>query len=89
MLPQEQFDEAVRLEEEGQQERALGMWRQLARDHPTRNVFLRLARITHELGLVEDAETAFKEAFRIDDRSALALRSRFQPAATAAMEEQS
>jgi tetratricopeptide (TPR) repeat protein len=74
MLPQEQFDEAVRLEAEGQQERALGLWRQLDPRSSSRNVFLRLASIAQKLGLIEDAEAAFKEALRIDDRSALALR---------------
>jgi tetratricopeptide (TPR) repeat protein len=67
------FEEAIRLEEEGQNERALILWRQLAETHPTRNVFLRLAHLTTELGLIDDAESAFKRALEIDNRSASAL----------------
>ncbi len=59
-MSQELFDEADRLEEDGQRERALIVWRQLAETHPTRNVFLRLASITKELGLIDDAEHAFQ-----------------------------
>ena len=72
-VSQELFDEADRLEEEGQQHRALIVWRQLAETHPTRNVFLRLASITKELGLIDDAEHAFQQALEIDGRSAGAL----------------
>ena len=72
-MSQELFDEADRLEEEGQQHRALIVWRQLAETHPTRNVFLRLASITKELGLIDDAEHAFQQALEIDGRSARAL----------------
>src|SRR5260370_17699229 len=71
--PQELFDEADRLEEQGQQDRALIAWRQLAETHPTRDVFLRIASITKDLGLIDDAEHAFKQALEIDDRSAGAL----------------
>jgi protein O-GlcNAc transferase len=71
--PEELFDEADRLEEEGQQDRALSVWRQLAETHPTRNVFLRIASITKDLGLIDDAEHAFKQALEIDGRSAGAL----------------
>jgi Flp pilus assembly protein TadD len=71
--PQELFDEADRLEEEGRRDRALIAWRQLAETHPTRNVFLRLASITKELGLVDDAEHAFKQALEIDGGSVGAL----------------
>ncbi len=74
-VSQELFDEAVRLEEEGQNERALVIWRQLVGMEPTRNAFLRLGRITKELGLIEEAEHAFKRALEIDPRSALALKS--------------
>jgi tetratricopeptide (TPR) repeat protein len=74
MSPKELFHEADRLEDDGQPELALGVWRQLAEAHPTRSAFLRLARITKELGLIDDAEDAFKHALEIDDRSALALR---------------
>lgn len=72
-MSQELFDEAIRLEEEGQNERALSIWRQLAGTHPSRNVFLRLAHLTTELGLIDDAESAFKHALEIDNRSAVAL----------------
>ena len=72
-MSQELFDEADRLEEEGQRERALIVWRQLAETNPTRNVFLRLASITKELGLIDDAEHAFRQVLEIDGRSARAL----------------
>lgn len=74
-MSQALFDEAVRLEEQGQYERALAIWRQLAEIEPTRNLFLRLGRITQSLGLTDDAERAFKGALEIDGRSAIALRS--------------
>jgi protein O-GlcNAc transferase len=74
-VSQELFDEAVRLEEQGQYERALAIWRQLAEIKPTRNLFLRLGRITQSLGLTDDAERAFKLALEIDGRSAKALQS--------------
>jgi protein O-GlcNAc transferase len=73
-VSQELFDEAVRLEEEGQNERALAIWRQLAEMKPTRNAFLRLGSITKKLGRIDDAEHAFRRALEIDARSALALR---------------
>ncbi len=72
-MSQELFDEAIRLEEEGQLERALGVWRQLAETNPSRNVFLRIANITEDLGLLDDAEQALNQALKIDGRSALAL----------------
>ena len=73
-MSQESFDEAARLEEMGQLEGALTLWRQLAEIEPTRNVLLRLANITTELGLSRETQSAFERALRIDDRSALALR---------------
>ena len=73
-MSQELFDEAIRLEDEGQHERALGVWRQLAETNPTRNVFLRLAHLTQNLGLKADAESAFQRALSIDNRSAPALK---------------
>jgi Flp pilus assembly protein TadD len=72
-MSQELFDEAIRLEDEGQKELALGVYRQLAEASPSRNVFLRLGGITKELGLLDDAEGAFRRALEIDARSALAL----------------
>jgi protein O-GlcNAc transferase len=74
VAPQEQFNEADRLEDEGQKERALALWQKLAETDPTRNVFLRLANITKELGLIDDAEVAFKHALEVDNRSAMALK---------------
>jgi hypothetical protein len=38
-VSKELFEEAIRLEEEGQNERALSIWVQLAETEPTRNVF--------------------------------------------------
>jgi len=74
-VSQELFDEADRLEDEGQNEQALGIWRQLSEIEPTRNVFLRLGRLARELGLADEAEKAFQRAIKSDPRSWLALTS--------------
>ena len=74
-VPQELFDEADRLEEQGQGARALPIWRRLAAIKPTRNGFLRLGRLAHSLGMAVDAEQAFQRALEIDGRSAEALRA--------------
>lgn len=74
-MSQELFDEAVRLEEDGQNERALAVWRQIVETTPTRNAYLRLAGCAKELGLVDDVERAFQRALEIDGRSEIALRS--------------
>ena len=73
MSPQELFTEAIRLENEGQRELALDGFRRLTETNPTRNAFLRLAGLSKELGLLEDAEKAFHRALEIDGRCALAL----------------
>jgi tetratricopeptide (TPR) repeat protein len=73
IMSQELFDKAVQLEEDGHAEAALAAWRELATSNPTRNVYLRLARSAKSLGLINDAEGAFANALRIDDRSAQAL----------------
>ncbi len=72
-MSQERFDEAVRLEEEGQKERALEIWRQISVEEPTRNVFLRIGGVCKDLGLIDGAEDAFKRALEIDGRSTVAL----------------
>jgi tetratricopeptide (TPR) repeat protein len=74
-MSQELFDEADRLEEIGEDQRALDLWRRIAETSPTRNAFLRLARLAQALGLVDDAVDAFKHALEIDNRSAPALMS--------------
>jgi protein O-GlcNAc transferase len=61
--------------EQGQYERALAIWRRLAELNPTRNLFLRLGRLTHTLGITDEAEQAVKRALEIDARCAIALRS--------------
>src|SRR5436190_14511645 len=73
MMSQALFDEAMRLEENGQGERALAAWRELATSSPTRNVFLRLAGCAKQLGIIDEAEGAFTSALELDDRSAPAL----------------
>jgi tetratricopeptide (TPR) repeat protein len=72
-MSQELFDEAIRLEENGQGGSALAAWRQLAISDPTRNVFLRLASCAKDLGLIDEAEHAFTRALEIDSSSALAM----------------
>ena len=74
-MSQELFDEAVHLEEQGQNEDALAIWRQLSEIKPTRNVFLRIGWLTQSLGIVDDAELSFKRALEIDGGSATALRA--------------
>src|ERR1700722_15163064 len=73
-MSQERFDEADRLNEEGQKERALEIWRQIAIEQPTRNVFLRIGAVSKDLGLMDEAEAAFKRALEIDGRSTMALK---------------
>jgi len=73
-LSQERFAEAVRLEEAGQKERALEIWREIAETNPTRNAFLRIGDVCKDLGLIDEAEAAFKRALEIDPRSTLALK---------------
>ncbi|HLK66918.1 MAG TPA: tetratricopeptide repeat protein [Bryobacteraceae bacterium] len=72
-MSQKLFDEADRLEDAGETERALDTWRQLAVSSPTRNVFLRLGGCAKGLGKIEEAEAAFQRALVIGDRSGLAL----------------
>jgi protein O-GlcNAc transferase len=72
-VSQDLFDKALHLEEEGQLERALEVWRELASSSATRNVFLRYGGAAKELGLLDEAKEAFKRALEIDDRSAPAL----------------
>jgi superkiller protein 3 len=72
-MSQELFDEAIRLEENGEEVGALSVWRELAISNPTRNVFLRLASCAKGLGLIDEAERAFVRALEIDNRSAPAL----------------
>lgn len=72
-VSQKLFDEAVRLEADGQLEPALALWRQLAEASPTKNVFLRLGSLTRTLGLLDEAEQAFKRAVAINEHSGLAL----------------
>jgi Tfp pilus assembly protein PilF len=72
-MSQELFAEAIRLEEDGQGERALAAWRELAVSNPTRNVFLRLGGCAKDLGLADEAERAFIKVLEIDDQSAVAM----------------
>jgi putative YjhG/YagF family dehydratase len=72
-MAQARFAEAVRLEDEGQPDRALAVWRELAISHPTRNAFLRLASCAKDLRLTDEAEIAFTSALKIDGRSSPAL----------------
>jgi len=74
-MSQELFDRAIQLEEAGQLEEALVLWRELAASSQTRNAFLRLGGCAKELRRLNEAEQAFKRAVEIDARSALALTS--------------
>jgi tetratricopeptide (TPR) repeat protein len=72
-MSQERFEEAVRLEDEGLNEQALQVWRQLAETHPKHTVFLRLARVAWGLERFDEAEAGFKRALEIKPDSVLAL----------------
>ena len=74
-MSEELLDEAVRLDEEGQSERALFIWKQLAAGDPTRSVLLGLGNCAKKLGLRDEAERAFKRALELDGRSEITLRS--------------
>ena len=81
MSPQELFGEAIRLEDEGRRELALGLWRQPTATNPTRHAFLRLAEsrknsalALKDLGIIairrrdyEMAETRLKKACEIEE----------------------
>src|ERR1035438_4402835 len=72
-VSQDLFDKALHLEEEGQLECAFEVWRELASTSATRNVFLRYGGAAKELGLLDEAQEAFRRALEIDDLSAPAL----------------
>jgi tetratricopeptide (TPR) repeat protein len=72
-MSRELYDEAVRLEEAGQYEAALVIWRRLAELKPNRGRFLRLGGAAWKLGLVDEGENAFKRALEVDPRSVIAL----------------
>lgn len=75
-MSQERFSEAIRLEEAGDLQGALAIYRQLAADGPrTRNLFLRIGRLAQELELTSEAEQAFHQALEIDGRCAVALQA--------------
>jgi tetratricopeptide (TPR) repeat protein len=72
-VSQELFDTAARLEEDGQDVRALAIYRQISETTQTQHLFLRMGACAKNLGLVDEAEHAFECALEINARSYLAL----------------
>jgi tetratricopeptide (TPR) repeat protein len=72
-VSQELFDKAVHLEEAGQTEAAIQVWRDIVAAAPTRNALLRYGGAAKELGLYDEAEQAFRLALEKDPESALAM----------------
>ena len=66
MSPDELFAEAVRLEEEGESAAALQVWRGLAQLHPDPVSLCRLASLAEELGEIDEAEQALRQAILSD-----------------------
>jgi tetratricopeptide (TPR) repeat protein len=66
------FAHAAALEEQGKYAEALEEWRGLSSDHKDATVLCRLAIVAEQLGYIEEAEGAFREAIKIDDRESSA-----------------
>ncbi len=72
-VSQELFDKAVHLEEAGQTEAAIQVWRDVVASAPTRNALLRYGGAAKDLGLYDEAEHAFQLALEKDPGSPLAM----------------
>lgn len=70
--PEERFEAAEKLENRGEYGAALNEWRTLASDHPNSDIYCRLGRLADEMGLVDEAEQAFRSAIQQDDQCAAA-----------------
>jgi tetratricopeptide (TPR) repeat protein len=66
MSPDELFDYADGLENRGENAQALETWRHLIDIHPTAQALVRLARVAEALGQLEEAESAFRTAIKLD-----------------------
>ena len=66
MSPEELFGEAERLEEDGDATAALQVWRGLVQIHPDPVSLFRLASLAEELGEIDEAEHAFRQAIQSD-----------------------
>jgi tetratricopeptide (TPR) repeat protein len=62
----EHFEFAAALEEQGKYAEALEEWRRLASDLKRADVLCRLGSLAEELGYLEEAEQAFREAIQVD-----------------------
>jgi Tfp pilus assembly protein PilF len=68
----ERFENAATLEEQGKFAEALDQWRRLASDHKEAAVLGRLGNLAKQLGFLEEAESAFREAIEIDNKESRA-----------------
>jgi tetratricopeptide (TPR) repeat protein len=62
----ELFAEADRLEDIGDTHGALAVWRTLIERYPDPNALCRLGGLAKELGEIEEAESAFRGAIKLD-----------------------
>ena len=62
----ERFAEADRLEEIGDNHRALAVWRELAESYPDPAALCRLGRLARELGETEESVNALRRAIKLD-----------------------
>jgi tetratricopeptide (TPR) repeat protein len=69
---EELFEEAERLEEEGEQVPALQKWRDLAATYPDPNALCRLALLARELSENDEAERALRRAIELDPKLGVA-----------------
>lgn len=62
------FEYAANLEEQGNYAEALEQWRTLASDFKEADVLSRLGSLAEQVGYLEEAEQAFREAIQLDDK---------------------
>jgi protein O-GlcNAc transferase len=70
--PEGRFETAEKLEERGEYAAALDEWRTLASDHPHAETYFRLGNLAKQVGRIDEAEQAFRNAIQTDDRCAAA-----------------
>ena len=70
-LPDERVEMAEAMEERGEYVEALQQWRELASDQKNVSFLCRQARLAEQLGYLDEAEQAFRNAIQIDDKEPL------------------